>query len=149
MEDISEKIKALFSKALEWAEQQSTNILTNGRLLTPEEIEMAKRAGVSSPEKARILIVPSLPLPKDKELRETAISLGLLKPTMVGLTLGYGIYIVDGYQTRFIPHELRHVYQFEKAGSMSNFLSLYFEQLAKFGYENAPLEIDARQFEFI
>lgn len=137
----------LFPKAVAWAKEHSSLILKEGRLLTEEETEIARRVGVQHPEKVRISEVTELPQPKDAELRSVALSLGLLGPTMVGLTLGYGIYIVRGNETRFIPHELRHVYQFERLGSISNFLTVYLQELQKFGYINAPLEVDASKYE--
>jgi hypothetical protein len=145
--DVTEKISRLFSRAVTWAEKQSSEILKNGRSLTTEEVEMAIRAGVVNPDRVRIAEVVAIPVPENKELSEVALALGLLSPTMVGLTFGYGIYIVKGHELRFIPHELRHVQQFEKLGSISNFLTVYLEQPSKFGYKDAPLEIEAREFE--
>lgn len=146
--DSFSEISSLLPKAVEWAEAQSAWILENGRILTNEEKSVAKKAGVIHPEHVRISEVTSLPVPEDEKLKQAALSLGLLGSSMVGLTLGYGIYIVEGKQYRFIPHELRHVYQYERMGSsLSNFLALYLQQLMKFGYHDAPLEIDARQYE--
>ena len=147
MED-SSKISSLLPKAIEWAEAQSAWILENGRVLTNEERDLAIKAGVVYPERVRISEVASLPFPEDEELRQAALSLGLLGPSMVGLTLGYGIYIVEGKEFRFVPHELRHVHQYENAGSsLSSFLTRYLQELMKYGYADAPLEIDARQYE--
>ena len=147
-DDIAPDLSGLLVRAVAWAEEQSSWILENGRILTAEEAETAKKAGVAHPERVRISEVVRLPSPEDETLRHAALSLGLLGPSMVGLTLGYGIYIVGGKQSRFIPHELRHVYQYERMGSsLSGFLTLYLQQLMKFGYEDAPLEIDARQYE--
>jgi hypothetical protein len=73
---------------------------------------------------------------------------GLLGPHMDGLTLGYGIFIRRGQETlRLLSHELRHVHQFEQAGSLKDFLSEYLHQVARFGYELAPMEVDARAHE--
>ncbi|HEY0010962.1 MAG TPA: hypothetical protein VGB97_03575 [Candidatus Paceibacterota bacterium] len=138
-------IATLFPKAVAWAEGQSSLILEKGRVLTPEEIEAARNAGVQHPEQVRICEVSQLPQPEDEGLREAAHSLGLLNPTMIGLTLGHGIYIVKGNETS-IPHELRHVYQFEQLGSISNFLTVYIQELLKFGYTHAPLEVDASKY---
>ncbi|MBU6321531.1 MAG: hypothetical protein KGI78_04575 [Patescibacteria group bacterium] len=146
-EEADEKMRVLLSKAVVWAETQSAEIIATGRPLYSEEAMLAKRAGVAHPEKVRISEVESLPFPEDQELRGAALSLGLFKPSMVGLTLGYGIYIVDGHQTRFVPHELRHVHQFERLGSIKSFLNLYLQQLLECGYEKAPLEIEAREYE--
>ena len=142
-----DNISTLFPKAVAWAEEQSSLICKEGRLLTSEEIESAKNAEVQHPEQVRILVVDTLPQPEDAELREAALRLELLGPSMVGLTLGYGIYIVRGNEMRFIPHELRHVHQFERLGSISSFLTVYLQELQKFGYSHAPLELDASKYE--
>lgn len=92
-----------------------------------------------------MLEVQALPLPEDDELRQAGLRTGLLGPTIVGLTLGHGIFILAGHKTaRLLSHELRHVFQYEQADSIANFLSAYLEQIVSFGYDKAPLEIDAR-----
>jgi hypothetical protein len=89
-----------------------------------------------------------LPLPDDPELRQVALATGLLGPSMIGLTLGHSIYIVLGHHTnRLLSHECRHVAQYETAGSIAEFLPQYLQQVAEYGYANAPFEIDARQHE--
>lgn len=81
-------------------------------------------------------------------MRVTAIGAGLFGPGMIGLTLGYGILVVQGQETRrLLSHEFRHVHQYEQAGSIVAFLPTYLQQIAAFGYRNAPLELDARQHE--
>jgi hypothetical protein len=67
---------------------------------------------------------------------------------MVGLTLGDGVYVCHGHGTvRLLSHEFRHVYQYEQAGSIGAFLPVYLQQIVTFGYNNAPLEVDARTHE--
>jgi hypothetical protein len=46
-----------------------------------------------------------------------------------------------------LSHELRHVYQYEAAGSIAAFLLNYLWQIATAGYEECPLELDARAHE--
>ena len=59
---------------------------------------------------------------------------------MVGLTLGYGVYVCHGHGTvRLLSHEFRHVYQYEQAGSIAAFLPVYLQQIVTFGYNNAPM----------
>lgn len=141
-------LPSLLLKATAWAEEQSALILQNGESLRPLEIKLAEAVGVQHTELVRIFEVPRLPLPDDAELRQAALSVGMLGPTMVGLTLGYGVYIVYGHRTdRLLSHELRHVFQYEHAGSIANFLPEYMEQLVSVGYAKAPLEIDARSHE--
>ena len=67
---------------------------------------------------------------------------------MVGLTLGYGVYVCHGHGSiRLLSHEFRHVYQYEHAGSIAAFLPAYLQQIVTVGYNNAPLEVDARAHE--
>ena len=75
---------------------------------------------------------------------------GLLSPNIDGLTLGHGIYIRHGQASnRLLSHEFRHVYQYEQAGSIAAFLSVYLQQILTVGYQLAPLEIDAREHEIL
>lgn len=141
-------LPVLLPKAIAWAEEQSAFILQNGDPLNPQEMELAEALGIAQPSVVRVLGVTNLPLPDDAELRQAAVSLGLLGPAMVGLTLGYGIYIVYGHRTnRLLSHELRHVYQYEQADGIESFLPEYVEQLLSFGYADAPLEVDAKNHE--
>jgi hypothetical protein len=67
---------------------------------------------------------------------------------MVGITFGHGIYIREGtVSNRLVSHELRHVHQYEAAGSIAAFLATYLQQIVTVGYDNAPLELDARAHE--
>jgi transposase-like protein len=67
---------------------------------------------------------------------------------MIGLTLGYSIFIVRRYMGPRLPsHECRHVYQYETSGSVAEFLPSYLQQIATVCYLNAPLEQDARAHE--
>jgi len=108
----------------------------------------ARQVGVAHPERIRVLPVPQMPLPDDQELRLVALQTGLLGPDIVGLTLGYGIYIRIGHQTRrLLSHECRHVYQYERAGSIAAFLPQYLAEVAQVGYGPGSFEVDARNHE--
>ncbi len=86
-------------KALAWAEKHATLIAHKGQPLEASLVGIAIRVGVARPDQIRVLEVPQLPLPSDPELRQAALSTGLLGPGMVGLTLGYSIYICHGHGT--------------------------------------------------
>jgi hypothetical protein len=138
----------LLPRATAWAEERSSEILSEGIALSEEGLEIARAVGVSRPERIRISSVPELPLPDDPDLRYAALKTGLLGPGMVGLTLGYGIYICHGHQSnRLLSHECRHVYQYEHAGTIKDYLPEYLDQIVKFGYHDAPFEVDARNYE--
>ena len=38
-------------------------------------------------------------------------------------------------------------HQYEEAGSIADFLPVYLKQIVEFGYDSAPLEVDARAHE--
>ena len=110
---------------------------------------LARAVGVKRPYEIRIVVTPSLPYPDDPLLREAAQQTGMLGPNTAGLTLGHAVFLLDGHEadTRLVSHELRHVFQYENAGSIGEFLSVYLRQVVEVGYENAPLEQDARDHE--
>lgn len=146
MINLKVELPRLLPKAVIWVEQQQADILATGFPLSSEQMVMARKVGVAQPEKVRIKLVDQLPLPQDHELATAALQTGLLGPNMNGLTLFYGIFIckrASGNRT-LIAHECRHVCQYEQRGSIAAFLQEYLLQIVTFGYENAPLEEDAR-----
>jgi hypothetical protein len=148
MFDLAAALPHLLPKAIAWAEARSAEITTSGTPLTDLELRLAHFVGVEQPEQVRILEVREIPQPVDPELRQAVAATGFIGPQTIGLTLGYGIYIVMGHSTnRLVSHECRHVYQYEAAGSIRNFLPIYLKQVASVGYAAAPLEIDARAHE--
>jgi hypothetical protein len=146
--ELAAVLPQILPQAVAWAQSRASDILEKGLPLTELGVRLARSVGVNAPEKIRVQTVAVLPLPDDPELRSVALATGLFRPGMVGVTLGYGIYICDGYETnRLISHECRHVYQYEAAGSIGEFLPLYLQQIAEYGYQDAPFEIDARKHE--
>jgi hypothetical protein len=146
--DLQALLPQLLPTAIAWANFQSEHVALLGQPLPTPLLSVAKRVGVWQPEKIRIKLVDELPIPEEPLLREAAIQTGLLGPHMDGLTLGHSILIVRGQDTvRLISHECRHVYQYETLGSIEQFLPVYLQQIAAHGYQNAPLEIDARAHE--
>lgn len=141
-------LPVLAPKAIEWAEAHSVSIAKNGLALDETLIEVAKRVGVQHPERIRVALVPTMPLPDDPALQAACAAVGFLSEHFSGLTLGHGIYIREGGGTvRLLSHEFRHVYQYEQAGSIASFLPEYLRQIFTIGYDDAPLEIDARAHE--
>lgn len=139
---------ALTPQAVQWVESCCNDVLENGAPLTEQDLAMARRVGVVYPEKIRVSLVDTLPLPTDASLRSAALAAGLLGPGMVGLTMEHGIYLCHGHTTlRLLSHECRHVHQYEVAGSIAAFIPKYLQQVITFGYMAAPYEIDARAHE--
>jgi hypothetical protein len=146
--DLQSALPALLPKAIAWAESEANSAAATGQVLNEIAQGLARRVGVSHPHLIRVAIVDSLPMPQDLELQAAAIQTGLLGPHMAGLTLGYSVLVRRGQDTwRLLSHELRHVHQYEQAGSIAAFLPMYLQQIAQFGYSNAPLEVDARAHE--
>jgi hypothetical protein len=143
------ELPRLLPGAIAWAEARAKKAAEVGTPLTPDEQAIARAVGVTRPELVRIEMVGDrLPMPDDPTLRAKAIQAGLLGPGMVGLTLGHSIFICRGYKTRrLVAHELRHVHQYEQHGSIAAFLPVYLGQVLTVGYQDAPLEQDARAHE--
>lgn len=139
----------LFEKAVAWAELCSVDILYNGLQLSLQMQCLARNNGVRRPENIRIISVQgTIPRPTDPELLQLMDDYSFLSTDTAGLALGYGIYIRgDAFSNRILSHELRHVYQYEQAGSIRAFLAEYIPQILLCGYRNAALEIDARKYE--
>ena len=148
--DLASALPRLLPVAVEWAERQSASIRETGVALDLAGMQLARGVGVQYPERVRIKIAGAIPLPENDELRQAAIQAGLLGVGTIGLTLGYGVYLVEGrVSEQLIRHECRHVYQYEKAGSIEAFLSQYIPQVLEFGYFNAHPERDAREHEVV
>jgi hypothetical protein len=146
--DLEALLPSLLPRAIEWVKHQSACILDSGCAMDGVGIRLARAVGVSHPDRIRVSIVQTMPVPDDPELRRVALESGLLGPGTIGVTFGYGIYVRDGCMTnRLVSHECRHVYQYEKAGSIEAYLPEYLRQIATVGYAQAPLEIDARLHE--
>lgn len=146
--DIQTRLPLLIPKAIAWAQEQSHFILLRGVSLNEKEMALATRVGVAKPELVRIQYVSEVPMPDDPLLREVADATGLIGPNTAGITLGYGIFIVERHaDVRLISHELRHVQQYESFGGIETFMPVYLGQIASVGYHDAPLEQDARAFE--
>jgi hypothetical protein len=144
------RLPALLPKAIGWAEGTARFVDQRGQALVERDLALARRVGVAQPELVRIAVVKQMPWPDDPALHDAGVETGLFSPTITGLTLGHAILIVKGHVgRRLIAHELRHVHQYEKAGSIAKFLPAYLYQVATMGYDDAPFEIDARKHEYL
>lgn len=146
--DLQADLPLLLPKAIAWAEEQARHVAGSGRALTERERELAREVGVGQPDRIRVALVDTLPLPQDPVLRAAALQAGLLGPGMVGLTLGHSVFICKGHETsRLLSHEFRHVYHYEQAGSIAAFLPRYLQQVVQLGYANTAFEKDASAHE--
>ena len=141
-------LPSLLPKAIAWAEARSQQAIAAGRELGEKDQALARGVGVLHPERIRVAVIDGFPLPEDAMLRMAAKYTGLLGDHTAGLTLGYAVLVRRGHESaQLLSHEFRHVYQYEQAGSISNFLPIYLRQIVEFGYENAPFELDANSHE--
>ena len=146
--DLVANLPVLLPKAIAWAESEAAAVAKTGQPLNATAQGVARRVGVSRPELIRLSITDSLPMPRDPALHEAAVQTGLLGPHMAGLTLGYSVFVRRGHNTwRLLSHEFRHVFQYERAGSIAAFLPVYLQQIVQLGYASCPLEMDARAHE--
>jgi hypothetical protein len=146
--NLAAELPQLLPLAIAWVQSQEADAIATGRCLTNLELALAKAVGVQNPDRVRIKLVNQLPQPEHPQLRAAAVQAGLLGPNMVGITFGYGVFLSAGrVNNRLVSHELRHVSQYETAGSIAAFLPTYLEQVVTVGYAQAPLELDAQRHE--
>ena len=120
--------------------------MENGEPLHPTSKADATLMGVADPDAVRIVIVDKIPQPEAYPvLMEAARTLKFLDESTAGLTLGSAILINRDYagHRRLIAHELVHVGQYERLGSIQGFLTAYLAEVASSGYLNAPMEQEA------
>ena len=121
-------------------------ILEQGVGLTNNQMADARRIGVATPERVRLLQVEAIPLPEHPGLRAAAKATGLLSPETAGLTLRYGIVIRSHFwgARDLVAHELVHVWQYEQFGGFAPFLRQYLWECVTLGYTKAPMEQEAQ-----
>ena len=138
-------LPSLMPAAVAWVEREAEDIVRTGLPLTEAGLSLALRVGVLNPERVRLKFVSVIPKPDTPALRQAVELGGFFGPDTAGLTLGYGIYIREGtLSSRLLSHELRHVHQYEVAGSVARYIPAYLGQIVQYGYENSPFEVDAR-----
>lgn len=139
----------LAPRAIAWAEQQSAAVARSGHALSAAQVAIARRVGVRHPELIRLQVVESFPLPQDAEVKAAAMRIGLDRPTIIGLTLGHSVMVRRGFENdaQLLSHEFRHVWQYEERGGIAPFLAQHLQDLARFGYDDSPFEVDARAHE--
>jgi hypothetical protein len=148
MDPISLLLRPFLPWSVRWVQRQEAVAINNGRKLTAPEMADARRAGVSFPEKIYIRIVPSIEPPDHWLLFVVPKSLLFIGPQTSGLTLNYAIYIredcADYADNRWLyVHEMIHVGQYERFGSIEAFLAAYLKEAIVPGYPHGPLEQEA------
>lgn len=141
---INAKIERLLPDVVAWYQALEVELLPQGRVLSARELEVARRLGVSNPEKVRVAVLEVFPLPSDPELLVEAKRYGFGSRFEAGRTDGYVITLkpwVAENQT-VLAHELVHVSQYERMGRKA-FLRRYLLEMEILGYARSPLELEA------
>jgi hypothetical protein len=139
----------LLPLAGEWAKQQEAYILRHGAALTAAQVADARRAGVQDPARVRVLVGDRIPLPEDKELADAARRAQIITDASRGVAIGHGIIIrADSWQNReLLLHQLVHVAQCERSGSLESFVSEYLlDRRGSRNFSLGSLEDEARSW---
>lgn len=113
--------------ACQWAKEQETYILKHGVPLTARQIADAQLVGVQDAARVRLLVVDRMPMPDNKELADAARHSQIITDTSRAGAIGHGIIIrADSWQNReLLLHQLVHVAQCERSGSLESFVAEY------------------------
>jgi len=136
----------VFSLAVQWARRSQARALRSGRGLSPEEMRIARRMGVRETQKIRIVETDRIPLPNAGFLGFAARWAGFHGSEPWGLSLGYGIFIRNGWtgsRKELMAHEFVHTAQFERMGGMRPYLVQYLHECLTVGYNSSPMEQEA------
>ena len=139
-----DELPELFPHVVAWIKALDQRATESGRILTEIETSLARGVGVRRPDKVRVLVVDNIPLPDHSRIRELAQAIGLLTANTGGLTAVHGVLARHGCANnlRLLAHEFAHVEQYERLGT-EEFLHEYIQQLASYGYFDAPFEQEA------
>ena len=165
---IAAQAQQLLPATLDLLQMVELSTIARGRALTPDEIQIARRLGVTQPERVRVAVSPILPSWMAPDvMAPVVVANGMqardLRPGraihsgadadralperrfgVAGITAGHGILlgVRHAYDPRVLAHELAHVAQYERLG-MRAFALRYLTELLSVGYFRAPLELEA------
>ncbi|MEP1382383.1 MAG: hypothetical protein ABJK64_01175 [Paraglaciecola sp.] len=137
----------LLPQYIDWAYETDKQGLESGVPLSAQELSLATDIGIQNPEKVRVVYVDEVPFPYDNfALKTLGEALGFIGEGIINnaQVFGYSIYVRNGYELNRpkLAHELVHVLQIERA-SLDHIITQHFSDLAEYGYDNAPLEVEA------
>src|SRR4051812_37756376 len=133
--------------ACEWAKRQEAYILQHGVPLNPNQTADARPAGVRNPGRIRVLVVDRIPLPDDPELAAAARHAQIITDSSRGVAIGHGIIIrADSWRNReLLLHQLAHVAQCERSGTVEKFVGEYLlDRRSSRNFSLGSLEDEAR-----
>jgi hypothetical protein len=145
MNSFLSSLPILLPVVVAWVEKQEVILCERGVPLNEAQLADARRAGVTTPEKIRLVRVESLPHPENEDVMFVARRIGFFTPRSAGLTLGYAICIMhDLWDDRhLIVHECVHAGQYERMGGAKPFLTIYLRECIDPGYPFGALEQEA------
>jgi len=137
----------LLPQYIEWAFETDKQGLESGVPLNSQELSLATDIGIQNPEKIRIVYVDEIPFPYENfALKTLGNALGFIGEGIINnaQVFGYSIYVRSGYELNRpnLAHELVHVLQIERT-SLNHMITKHFSDLAEYGYDKAPLEVEA------
>lgn len=137
-----EQFRKWLPMACTWALEQERFVLECGSPLLAHQSADAALAGVSQPEKVRLLPVEEIPAPAHRVLKEAAQWTGLITPERPALAVRYGIFVrsADWGRRRVLVHELARTAQYERLGGIRPFLECFLYECLVLGCPSAPME---------
>jgi hypothetical protein len=138
-------VPLLLPIAVAWVRRQERVILSAGVQLNSRQLTDARAAGVTQPERIRLMRAKEIPALRLQGLSVIAQKLGLVSPHTAGLTAHYGIFIrSDLWDHRaLLVHEFAHTAQYERLGGIKPFLRDYLRECLVEGYPLGQLEREA------
>lgn len=135
-----------------WIRARERVVLREGAPLDPAGVALARRVGVTAPERVRVAHVAAVPWPAPAWIRRVSERMGWAPAGVVGIALGHGVALAEDAlrdpreHARLLAHELAHVAQWERLGPRA-FVAAYLREALEHGYPNGPLEREARAAE--
>ena len=122
-----ETFEQLLPSAYEWAQAQEVLILARGLPLDQRGLADALSAGVKDSSRVRVLVVDRISLPENPALAEASRGAQIITDASRSVTLGHGIIMrADCWGDReMLAHQLVHVAQYERSGSLDAFVRQY------------------------
>jgi hypothetical protein len=140
--EVKAKVASFLPITLAWYDSTEQSLLPRGRPLTTTEYVNAHKLGVKQPEKVRVIVTDTFPVPNHPLIAQAAKEFGLGSDHEEGRTMGYAILLKSHADQTTLNHELVHVSQIERLGQ-KRFLERYLYEIEILGYARAPLELEA------
>jgi hypothetical protein len=145
-EKVRQKQEMLTPLTLEWFAQIEKKYLAKGRQLTTEELSIAKVAGITHPDRVRVVVLKNFPFPKNKTLLMETREYGLGSSAEGGRSVGYVVMLKAQHKDErwILARELTHVAQQERMGRTA-YVRRFIVEHELMGRNRAPLVLDANK----